>query len=98
MPTLHIEHPITDFAVWKTAFDRFAQHRERAGVVGHRVQRPVDDTKYVVIDLDFTTQAEAEQFLSFLQTTVWSSSESSPALVGSPRTSMFELVDAAPAR
>ena len=22
MPTLHIEHPITDFATWKAAFDR----------------------------------------------------------------------------
>lgn len=43
MPTLHIEHPITDFDTWKSAFDRFAPARESAGVRHHRVQRPVDD-------------------------------------------------------
>jgi len=24
MPTLHIEHPITDFGAWSSAFGRFA--------------------------------------------------------------------------
>ncbi len=43
MPTLHIEHPIVDFGLWKTAFDRFEKIREQSGVVGHRIQRPVDD-------------------------------------------------------
>lgn len=53
MPTLHIEHPITDFDTWKSAFDRFAPARESAGVRHHRVQRPVDDPAYIVVNLDF---------------------------------------------
>jgi len=93
MPTLHIEHPITDFPTWKTAFDRFAPARKEAGVRRHRVQRTVDDPAYVVVDLDFDTAAEAERFLGFLQTRVWSSPDSAPALVGSPHTRIMETAE-----
>jgi hypothetical protein len=82
--TLHIEHPITDFAVWKAAFDRFADQRTARGVRAHRIQQPVNDPRYLVIDLDFATTAEAESFLNFLRTTVWSSPDRSPALHGTP--------------
>jgi hypothetical protein len=73
MATLHIEHPISDFGTWKAAFDRFAEARARSGVRGHRILRPVDDACYVVVDLDFQTVAEAEGFLDFLRTRVWTS-------------------------
>lgn len=92
MPTLHIEHPITDLDTWKTAFDRVAEFRSASGVLGARVQQPVDDAHYVVIDLDFTTTLEAEQFLEFLRTKVWSSPEGSPALVGTPKTAILHAV------
>ncbi|MDJ0345359.1 hypothetical protein QMK19_21170 [Streptomyces sp. H10-C2] len=70
MCTLHIEHAITDFAVWKGAFDRFAPVRKEAGVRRYRVQRPVDDPAYVVVGLDFDTAEQAEEFLGFLRTRV----------------------------
>jgi hypothetical protein len=35
LATLHVEHPITDFAAWKAAFDRFADKRADAGVTAH---------------------------------------------------------------
>lgn len=85
MASLHIEHPITDYPAWRGAFDRFAPARERAGVRGERVQQPVDDARYVVVDLDFDTVAAAEEFLTFLRTTVWASREASPALAGEPQ-------------
>lgn len=94
MPTLHIEHPITDFATWKEAFDRFADLREKSGVLHHRVQLPIDDPRYVVIDLDFATTTEAETFRQFLQTKVWPSQQNSPALVGTPRTSILAPAEA----
>jgi hypothetical protein len=93
MPTLHIEHPITDFEIWKTAFDRFAEFRQQSGVRGHRIQRPADDPKYVVIDLDFGTVGEAERFLDFLHTKVWTSPDSAPALAGTPQTKILDLVE-----
>lgn len=93
MATLHIEHPITAFTVWKEAFDRFAAARADAGVRRHRVQRPVDDPAYVVVDLDFDEVADAERFLGFLRSRVWASAESAPALAGTPRTRILETAE-----
>ena len=90
MATLHIEHRITDFDTWSTAFNRFADARRNAGVRGHRVQRPVDDPGYVVIDLDFDTTDEATAFLGLLRTKVWAIPENSPALAGTPETMILE--------
>lgn len=91
MATLHIEHPITDFAVWRGAFDRFAGARQNAGVLAERVQQPIDDDKYVVIDLDFPTADQASQFLEFLRAAIWASPEASPALDGTPVGRVLEL-------
>lgn len=95
MATLHIEHPVTDFGVWKAAFDRFAEVRERSGVRAHRIQRPVDDARYVVIDLDFQTVGQAQKFLDFLQAKVWTSTENAPALAGAPQTRILQPADTA---
>jgi hypothetical protein len=92
MTTLHIEHAITDLAVWRTAFDRFAERRRQGGVSAERVQQPVDDDHYVVVDLDFATVDDARRFLGFLESTVWASRDSSPALAGRPLTRILERV------
>jgi hypothetical protein len=86
MPTLRIEHPITDFETWSAAFDRFADARRQAGVHSQRVLRPVDDANYVLVDLEFETTEAAEAFLSFLTATVWATPENSPALAATPQT------------
>ena len=88
--TLHIEHAITDFGVWRTAFASFDQARHAAGVREARVYRPVDDPKFVVLDLDFDTRGEADAFLRFLETVVWENPANSPALVGAPRAVVLE--------
>jgi hypothetical protein len=88
--TLHIEHPITDYETWSSAFNGFAEARRRAGVRGHRVQHPVDDRKCIVIDLDFDTAGEAAAFLEFLQTRVWAAQKNSPALSGAPKGTILE--------
>ena len=95
MFTLHIEHAITDYPTWRSAFERFADARRTAGVRLARVAQPVDDDRYVTIDLDFDTRDQAEAFRQFLHTKVWASPASAPALTGAPRTSVLALVDAA---
>ncbi len=92
MRTLHIEHPITDLPTWITAFNHFAEARSAAGVRAERVQQPVNDPNYVVIDLDFDTAAEAAGFLSFLMDQVWKVPENSPGLAGTPETMILEPV------
>jgi hypothetical protein len=90
MATLHIQHAITDFGIWESAFNRFADARRRAGVRAHRIQRPVDNSRFVVIDLDFDSTEEAQSFLGFLSTQVWASPETSPGLAGTPEAMILE--------
>ncbi|NUT30101.1 MAG: hypothetical protein HOV84_30020, partial [Streptomyces sp.] len=59
----------------------------------YRVQQPVDDPSYVVVDLDFDDVADAERLLGFLRTRVWSSAENAPALAGAPRTRILEIAE-----
>ena len=91
MATLRIEHAIHDYDLWLKAFDSFEPARAKAGVRGFAIRQPVDDPKYVLLDLEFDTRRQAESFAGFLQHRVWSSPASSPALAGRPRTSILEL-------
>ncbi|HSK26814.1 MAG TPA: hypothetical protein VK894_07890 [Jiangellales bacterium] len=94
MTTLHIEHAVTNVELWKSAFDRFAPLREESGVRGHRVQHPVDQPDYLMIDLEFDDAATAARFLDVLRTRVWSSPVRAPALIGSPTSRILETVAA----
>ena len=82
MATLHIEHAISDLPTWLNAFNRFAEARTKAGVIAERVHQPVDDDRYIYVQLDFANTGDAEEFLGFLRSVVWASPEASPALVG----------------
>jgi hypothetical protein len=95
MPTLHIEHPITDLDTWLSAFNRFAEVRRTAGVRSEIVRQPVDDPRFIVIDLDFGTIGEATAFLGFLTSQVWGNRESSPGLAGDPVTRILQPVEIA---
>ncbi len=92
MTTLRIEHAIHDYGIWQQAFDSFAEARANAGVRSFAIRRPVDDPKYLMLDLEFDTAGPAEAFAQFLHQHVWSSPESSPALAGAPQTRILDLV------
>jgi hypothetical protein len=98
MPQLHIEHAITDYATWKSAFDRFEPARAAAGVQAHRIARPVDDDAYIIVVLDFADVAAAAGFLSFLRTNVWPSRATSPGLAGEPQTRILTELETATTR
>lgn len=85
MPTLLIEHSISDFDTWHAAFERFAARRKEGGVIRERIMQPIDDPHYVLIDLEFATLEAAQHFRDFLEDQVWSRRTNSPALVGNPR-------------
>jgi hypothetical protein len=50
----------------------------------------VDDPAYVVVDLDFDTVEQAEQFLAFPRANVWASTQNAPALAGKPQARVLE--------
>jgi hypothetical protein len=92
MPTLHIEHAITDLVTWTRAFSALAEVRHQAGVHTETVRHPAGDEKFVVIDLEFATFEQAQAFLVFLETKVWAVPANSPALAGSPEARILEPV------
>jgi hypothetical protein len=93
MATLQIEHAISDFEVWKKAFDDDPVRRKESGVRRYRVFRPLDDPRYVKIDLDFDSVDEAETFRAALEG-LWGSGRAAPALAGTPQTRIVEEVQA----
>lgn len=93
MPTLHIAHPITDLDTWLGAFGRFAEARANAGVVGQRLRQPVDDDKYIVVDLEFESVDAAVAFKTFLEDVVWQSGDLSPGLAGTPTAVVLSDID-----
>ena len=95
MTTLRIEHAISDFQVWKTAFDSFAAARAGAGVRSFVIRQPVDDPRYLMLDLEFDTASRAEAFARFLTQHVWSSPTASPGLAGQPQTRILDVVPSA---
>ena len=91
MPTLQVEHAITDFDVWQRAFAGDPVRRQESGVKRYRVFRPLDDPRYVKIDLDFDRVREAEAFRAALEE-LWRSGRAAPALAGSGSTRIVEEV------
>jgi hypothetical protein len=94
MPTLHLEHPISDLDTWLGAFGRFAEARRGAGVTAERIHQPVDDDGYIVVQLDFATVEAAQEFKNFLETVVWQSRDLSPGLAGTPAARVLREVSA----
>lgn len=92
MATLHIEHPISNLKTWLTAFARFAEARQKANVRAQRVYQPIDDNKYIVLDLDFDAVDDAVRFKKFLESNVWSSPDASPGLSGTPQARVLQRV------
>jgi hypothetical protein len=64
---LRIEHSVRDFDEWKSAFDGDPIGREQGGVRRYRVLRPMDDSNFALIDLEFESQGEAEALLTALR-------------------------------
>jgi hypothetical protein len=90
MAILQIEHAITEYETWLVAFESLVEARRRAGVRSGRVGRPVGDPCYIVVSLDFDTIEEATAFLEILETKVWASATTAPALDGRPKTLILE--------
>lgn len=92
MPVLQIEHPIRDFEVWKRAFDRDPVGREASGVRGYRIYRPIDDPKFIAVDMEFEDRAAAEGFKRSLEE-LWRTAEAAPVLGGTPRARIVDVVE-----
>ncbi len=90
MHILRIEHPVPEFDAWKEAFDSDPVHREQSGVRSYRILRPIDDRKYVMVDLEFDSSSETEAFLAALRE-LWGRVEG--RIIVSPQARIVEVVE-----
>lgn len=72
------------------AFDRDPAGRQAAGVLRYRVYRPIDDPKYVLIDLDFDSPDAAERFVAAMRR-IWQQVEGT--LIEGPRARIVECIE-----
>jgi ribosomal protein L35AE/L33A len=91
MPILQIEHKVRDFDRWKEAFDNDPVGRQQGGVRRYRIARLADDPNHVLIELEFDSQEEAENFRSGLHD-LWGRVGDQLGLEG-PRARIIETVD-----
>jgi hypothetical protein len=65
---LRIEHPVRDYDMWKNLFDiKGPNFRARFEARRYQVLRPVDDPRFVMIDVDFDSRKGAEGLLGALR-------------------------------
>jgi hypothetical protein len=61
-----IQHPVADFQSWKKAFDSDPLGRARSGVTRHAIYRPADNPNFIVVNLEFASLEQAQNFLPAL--------------------------------
>ena len=90
MYILHIEHPVPSFEGWKKAFDSDPVGREKMGVRHYKILRPTDNPNYVMINLEFNTEQEAEALLAAMKV-VWGRVEGT--IMTNPKSQIVEVVE-----
>jgi hypothetical protein len=90
MPTVRIEHSVSNFEEWKRTFDGDPADRKGSGVRRYQVLRSKDDPHLVMIDLEFDTAPRAEAFLHAMET-LWAGP--AKAIIRTPRARVFDVVE-----
>ena len=90
MFTLRIEHPVPDYENWKKAFDGDPVGRKKMGVLRYQILRPTDNPNYVMIDLEFNTEKEAEALLAAMRV-VWGRVEGT--IIMNPKSQIFKAME-----
>lgn len=62
LPGVIVVHRVAAYDAWKKAFDGDASARSAAGIIGHAVNRSVDDPNVVVVYLQSNTLDQVRQF------------------------------------
>ena len=58
-----VTHEVTDYAVWRKAYDAFAPTQKKLGVTHQSVYQSVDNPNMVVVEHDFASVEKAKTFL-----------------------------------
>ena len=87
---LRIEHKVENYEKWKKTFDSDPINRKQSGVRRHRISQLTDDSRYVIIDLEFDTINNAEAALTALHK-LWKNVEGT--IMFNPQTRIINLIE-----
>ncbi|MEP6951749.1 MAG: hypothetical protein ABI863_20825 [Ginsengibacter sp.] len=90
MIVLQIEHLVPDYNGWKKAFDSDPVNRKQSGVKRYRIFRQVDNSNFVILELEFDNLAEAGSMLGSLQK-LWKQVEGK--VMNGPQARIVEIVE-----
>jgi len=90
MPVVRIEHIVPNFEMWKQVFDSDPADRKGSGVRRYQILRAQDEPNYVMIDLEFDGNDEAEAFLRTMEG-IWNGP--GKAVMQSPRARIADRVE-----
>ena len=90
MYKLCIEHPVPSYEKWKQAFDSDPVGREKMRVRRYQILRPVDNPNYVMIQLEFDTDSDADALLNAMRA-VWSRVEGT--IMTNPKAQIVEIAE-----
>ena len=90
MPIVRIEHAVPDYEGWKRAFDSDPADRRGSGVRRYQIVRAVDDSNFVMIDLEFDSDAAAAGFVEKMRG-IWDGP--GRAVMRDPRARVFEQAE-----
>lgn len=91
MPVVRIEHSVPNFEKWKQVFDSDPADRKGSGVRRYQILRAQDEPNYVLIDLEFDSNEDAEAFLRTMEQ-IWDGP--GKAVMQNPRARVADLVEA----
>ncbi len=90
MPTLQIEHDIPNYDGWKKEFDSDPINRKQSGVKRYRIYKPFNDSRSVIVELDFDDINNLYTTLQALQN-LWNKVQGT--VMSGPKTRIIELVE-----
>lgn len=90
MYILQIEYPAPNFDIWREAFNRSTIEGKNSGLRGYQIFRPVDNSNYVIVELEFNEANQAEDFIGQLHR-IWREDENK--LLLNPQARIFEVVE-----
>lgn len=90
LPGAIVSHRVTSYEAWKKVFDEDAPSRAKAGIVGHAINRGLEDPNTVIVYLQSSTLEEVRSFCTSpaLKTTM-----AKAGVEGAPRIAFVQGAD-----
>jgi hypothetical protein len=98
MYVLHVQHEVSDYDRWKELFDSDPLDRAGSGVRRYRIMQPANDQLFVIVDLEFEREEQAQAMLNRFKD-LWdrledeAEHEDEEPLLRDPRARVYRMIE-----